>query len=391
MSALKFLGRVTGSSARKGASCTKQFSTTTARGIQGRFIETENAELNQVLKTIQEKNIFPAYLPEPKRKIVFNPRKTTFLQSNPIIIEVDGVEHRFSTIDAMKGIPNSKKTFNEAMRLMETPEDWENLPILLAGYQKSNIALHNKHFGKIIRRAEETGNIYTVIECAKQVEKTGFKLKTHEMAVRLLAAINDKIVHNGAAATEQAVKWMEVTLDLLYRHERLAQKDVTADKGIHKSQVAHGLVLFTRASAVSTKQAAGEDAAAELILLKDQVEVLKSQWKSIDLKDLGSDGVFATLSPLSSSAGKNLNGAGYVRVIAQNIKAISLARELVPAEANELSAVETALSEHLTQYATSDKGRDGRWAEIFQQVTGSAPSWPQVASKPAQSSGEAAA
>lgn len=339
--------------------------------------------MNYVLKGIQEKNIFPAYLPHSKKKIVHNPKMATFLQSNPVIIEVDGEEHRFSAINRTKDIPGSKKTFNQVMRLMETPEDWANLPILLAGYQKCNIVLHNHHYGKIVRRAEETGNIYAVIECAKQVEKTGFKLQTHEMAVRLLAAINDKIVTGEADATEQATKWTEVTLDLLYRHERLVQKSAEADKGIYKSKLALGLVLFTRASAVSAKQDSEAGAAAELILLKDLVEVLKSQWKDVDLKDLSSDRLFATLSPLSASKGKSLNGSAYVRVLAQNIKAISQARQLVPEEAQALAAVEAALSEHLTQYATSDKRRDARWAEIFEQIMGSAPSWPEVASSPA--------
>ncbi|EGX96819.1 hypothetical protein CCM_01477 [Cordyceps militaris CM01] len=328
--------------------------------------------------------IFPAYLPQKQRKIVFSPKMRTFMQSNPIVIEVDGIEHKFSPIDRSKDIPNSKKSFSQAMSLMETPEDWANLGTLLAGYKKAGVKLRSQHYGKIIRRAEETGNIYAVIECAKQAEKTGLKLQTHEMVVRLLAAINDRIVSGGHAATPQAVKWMEVALDLLYRPEQVMHRDVSADTKVHASRLARGLVLFTRASAVSAKQATAESAAVELLLLKDEVELLKTLWKDADLKNISSLPEFAVLNPDAVEKHKNLNGASYVSIVAQNLKAISLARELAPAEAQELGAVEAALSEHLTQRVTNDKRRGGSWAEVFEKITGAAPSWPAVASKPAE-------
>ncbi|OAA77775.1 hypothetical protein LEL_04598 [Akanthomyces lecanii RCEF 1005] len=388
-SALKLLGQANGPSARQGASCARQFSTTASRGVRATFVETENAELNQVLKTIQEKTIFPAYLPQKQRKIVFNPKMRTHMQSNPIIIEVDGIEHRFSPIDRSKDIPNSKKSFNQAMNLMETSEDWANLGTLLAGYKKAGVKLRNQHWGKIVRRAEETGNIYAVIECAKQAEKTGLKLQTHEMVVRLLAAINNKIISGNQAATVQAVKWMEVALDLLHHPEQATHRDAAADTKVHASRLARGLVLFTRASAVSAKKAAGQDAAAELTLLKDEVELLKTLWRDADLKNLDSLAEFAVLNPGAVEDHKNLNGASFVSIVTQNIKAISLARELAPAEAQALGAVETALSEHLTIYATNDKRRDGRWAESYEEITGAAPSWPAVPSKPAKTAATA--
>ncbi|OAA67380.1 hypothetical protein ISF_03556 [Cordyceps fumosorosea ARSEF 2679] len=311
-----------------------------------------------------------------------------FMQSNPIIIEVDGIEHRFSPIDRSKDIPNSKKSFNKVMNLMETPEDWANLGTLLAGYKKAGVKLRSQHWGKIVRRAEETGNIYAVIECTKQAEKTGLKLQTHEMVVRLLAGINDKIINGNQAATVQAVKWMDMTLDLLHRQDQVKKREAAADAKVHASRLARGLVLFTRASAVSAKQAVGEDAAAELTLLKDELELLNTLWKNADLKDLASLPEFAVLNPKAVEKHKNLNGAAFVGVIAQNMKAISLARELVPAAAQKLHTVETALSEHLTQYATNDERRDGSWAGVFKKITGAEPSWPAVPSKQIKADGE---
>ncbi|KAM3514639.1 hypothetical protein MY11210_001745 [Beauveria gryllotalpidicola] len=306
----------------------------------------------------------------------------THMQSNPIIIEIDGIEHRFSSIDRSKDIPNARKSFNQVMNLMETPEDWANLGALLAGYKKAGVKLYNQHWGKIFRRAERTGNVYTVIECAKQGEKTGMKLQTHEMVVRLLAGINNKIVHGGHAGTAQAVRWMEVTLDLLHRPDQAVHKDVYADNKVHASRLARGLVLFTRASAVSAKQAAAEDATSELTLLKDEIELVKTLWKDVDLGNLDSLSEFAVLEP-DAEEKKKLNGTVFVSTIAQNMKAISLARELAPTEAQGLDAVESALGNYLAQHARIGKRRDGRLDEVFEKITGVTPSWPAISSQAA--------
>lgn len=338
-----------------------------------------------MLKTIQEKTIFPAYLPRKQQKIVFNPKMRVFMQQNPIVIEVEGIEHRFSPIDRSTDIPNSKKSFNQVMDLMETSDDWANLGTLLAGYKKAGVRLRLQHWGKLIRRAADTGNIYAIIECAKQAERTGLKFQTHEMVVRLLASINDKIIAGDEGATQQAAKWMNVVLDLLHYREQVPRKDIAADTKMHLSRLARGLVLFTRVSAVSTKQSAGEDAAAELTALKDELALLRTLWKDADLKNLDSLPEFAALNPLSTTEFRRLNGAAYVNVIAQNIRAISLSRELATVDANELNAVETALSEHLEQYGKSDERRDARWAEVYEQVLGAKPSWPTLPLKPSKS------
>ena len=161
--------------------------------VRAVFSETENDELRNVLKMIQEKIILPAYLPEKQRRIVFDPKKRSYLEQNPIIIEVDGLEHKFSSIDRFKDVENSKKALSRALEHMHTPEDWTNLGPLLAGYRRAGIRLKAKHLGKIVRVAGTRGQIFAVIECAKQSDKTGFTLKNPEVVARVFAFINDKI------------------------------------------------------------------------------------------------------------------------------------------------------------------------------------------------------
>jgi hypothetical protein len=357
--------------------------------VRAVFSETDNTELNNTLNSIQERIILPAHLPEKQRKIVFDPKKRSHLEQNPIIIEVDGLEHKFSSIDRFKGIENSKKALSKALDSMQSAEDWANLGTLLAGYKKAGIKLKTSHWGKIVRLAGTRGQIYAVIECAKQADKTGLVFKTPETAVRTLAFVNDKITDSAwdASETRQALKWAEIVLDLLQRPEHAMSSQNTRDR-LHFSRPVRGMILFARASAAKAGQAAERD----VNLLKDEVALLASLWKDAVNKDLLEIPEFASLNPLverqASDNGNRipqaLNGSAYIQVLSQNIKGIELAQELVADDAKSLSPILNTLKSHLQDFAAKSESRTESWAEEYEKVMGSKPDWPAVAVNPAK-------
>jgi hypothetical protein len=119
-------------------------------------------------------------------------------------------------------------------------------------------------------------------------------------------------------------------------------------------------------------------------LLKDEVALLTSLWEGAVDKDLLGIAEFASLNPLverSTSANGNhipqaLNGSAYVQVLAQNIKAIELAQELVGDDAKSLGPVVNALKSHLRDFAAKSDSRSSTWAEEYEKVVGSKPDWP---------------
>ncbi|CAM1505334.1 Fc.00g109710.m01.CDS01 [Cosmosporella sp. VM-42] len=369
----------------------RHFTSTPSYGVSAVFSETDNAELNRVLNTIQEKIIFPAYLPPKQRELVFDPKMRNHLQQNPVVIELDGLEHKFSTIDRFKDIPNSKKILNQALDLMKTKEEWDNLATLLAGYHKAAVKLQRFHYARVIRMAGTRGSPYTIIECAKQAHKTGLTLKEKEYVVQLLVCINAKITNctpeEKKSEAAQALKWTELVVDLLQRPEHSVEGAQPADR-LHFSPFVRGLLVFTQASAAQATQQAGEPIEAELAALAENVELLTSIWARHDIGDISKVQDVQDLNPLSQQSRSKvydaaLSGSSYVQVLAQNIKGLALARELVGDAAQGLKPVEEAIQKHLTDFVLAGhKYRYGKgWPEVYEQVMGEKPNWPAAPEK----------
>ena len=209
------------------------------------------------------------------------------------------------------------------------------------------------------------------------------KISRHETTARALANINDKIVASDGSVTAavQALKWSEIVLDLLQRPQHIESKEGK----VHFSRVVRGLTLYTRAAAIKAMQAAEQDVEHQLTLLRDEVELLKTLWSDVDTSDLKQVEDFARLHPVverqSEVRGvpKALNGSAYVQALAQNIKGLSVTRELLGTEAQELQKVEAAIAKHLEQFVQENKQRKEGWATEYERVIGSAPSWPPMA------------
>ncbi|KAG6007806.1 hypothetical protein E4U21_005526 [Claviceps maximensis] len=362
----------------------RNFGSTAFNAVRAVFTETDNAELNSILQRIQNNIILPAHLPEKQRKIVFDPKKRSFLEQNPIVIELDGLEHKFSPIDRFKGVENSKKALANAVHNMRSAEDWANLSTLLAGYKKAGIKLKTNHLGKIVRVAGTRGRIYAVIECAKQSDKTGFVLNNREIVVRMFAYINDKISSSSGALAEsrQALKWAEMVLDLLQRSEDAVPAQKTRYR-FHHSRLVRGMVLFARASAVNTRTAAERDLGS----LRDEVTLLTSLWEDAVGKDLAEIPEFVKLNPTiernANQSGKRipraLNGNAYIQILAQNIKGIEVAQQVLGQDATEgLSPILETLKSHLHEFAINSEQRKETWAEEYEKVMGTKPEWPAV-------------
>ncbi|KAJ4321587.1 hypothetical protein N0V84_005258 [Fusarium piperis] len=363
------------------AASARQFSSSPAHGLSAIFAQTENTKLNEALGTIQEKIILPAYLPPKQRELVFNPKMRSFIQQNPVVIELDGLEHKFTTIDRFSEIPNSKKALTEVLELMETKEDWDNLGTLLAGYKKAGIRLQGYHYDKIIRKAGQKKQSYAIIECAKQSDKTGLFLTKKNHLVLLLSHINKKITSPSGEANEsaQALKWIELVLDLIQRPEHL-HKGFNASDRLHLSPVVRGLVLFAQASSIKAQQAAEGSADVDVQPLKDNVVSITSAWARLGTDDLSNSPVLASLNPRSpltkSSEHKDHLAVNfYILTLAQNIKGTELAQEILGDAAKDLAPIRDALEQHLKDFIKADSNYIAGWADTYESVTGRKPEW----------------
>ncbi|KAF5668885.1 hypothetical protein FHETE_5151 [Fusarium heterosporum] len=354
-------------------------------GLSAVFAETENPELNQVLTQIQEKIILPAYLPEAQRKLVYNKKKSDYIQRNPVVIELDGLEHTFKTIDRFNDVPNSGKAYLEATLLMQTKEEWDNLGTLLAGYKKAGIRLKRQQYDAAIRRAGKHRQPYAIIECAKQAQKTGFLLNNTSSAALLLASVNIKITKPTGEESEvqEALKWNQLVWDLLQRPEHL-RDGASPREQPHFNPAIRGLILYAQTSAVKEQQTA--EASVERLIrdVRDNVEFITSAWKDQLSKPLTKSPYLNHVNPRTEALDRqnmqHISPYYYVHLVAQNIKGIELAQEIIGDDAKDLTPVRDALEQNLEEFIRADANTGAKrnmagWGNAYEDVTGRKPTW----------------
>ncbi|CAK7228099.1 hypothetical protein SBRCBS47491_006789 [Sporothrix bragantina] len=174
-------------------------------------------ELDEVLDKIRSKIILLSYLNKQQRDDLLDESKAHLFKTDPITLDLDGEVVRFHHINMFRDIPNARAATREAVGRMTTPADFENLPRLLEGLHRANRHLRPADYARIARRAGERNCIYAVIECARQAQRTGFRLDNSETVAEILTHVQMKAVDSAwsEAQTRQALLWAELVVDLL--------------------------------------------------------------------------------------------------------------------------------------------------------------------------------
>ncbi|KAI1414699.1 hypothetical protein F5Y13DRAFT_13810 [Hypoxylon sp. FL1857] len=207
--------RIAGSSQRT-------FSSSSRRDAgMSHFTQTSSPELDELLSTIRHKIILPSYLPTEQRKKIFSSKYEKTLQSDPIIIEIDGEVFKFRHLNPSKDMPQTRRSVVTAISQFSTPADFANLRPLLEGIAYANRKFKSSFYCKVLRVVGEKGHIYDIIECARGVARTGFKLDSSEKANEILHFVQMKAVESGwdEAVTVKALRWAEMVLELMQQEE----------------------------------------------------------------------------------------------------------------------------------------------------------------------------
>jgi len=198
----------------------RTFATTSRRDVKHitKFTPTSSSELDQLLETMRQKIILPAFLPAEQRSRLYDPKWEQRLKSDPITIEIDGEILKFYHQNPLKGdIPETKKTLREIIHRLKTPEDFANLRPLLEGLNQAGRRINDITRAQLTRIVCERGHHVELLDCARSVKRTGFRLDSHEVVLKLLSAIQMEAVNAGwaPAATRQALRRAEMVFELL--------------------------------------------------------------------------------------------------------------------------------------------------------------------------------
>ncbi|KAK4230803.1 hypothetical protein QBC38DRAFT_467905 [Podospora fimiseda] len=137
-------------------------------------------------------------------------------------MEIDGVIHKFRYVDRMT-LPKTDGLVRQAISLIKTQEDFNNVPRILEGLQHANRQLNPTHLNKIIRKAVTAERLDVIIQTVRAAKRTGFKLDRAELINELLVAIQWRAIHHGfeKKRTQHALKQTEDLIALLEDNKSL--------------------------------------------------------------------------------------------------------------------------------------------------------------------------
>ena len=321
------------------------------------------------------KIILPAHLPRKQYQIITNAANSQKIEVDPIVIEVEGYEHRFPILDyKRKQVPKTGDLFLKALRLMKTRGDWDNLVRLTSGLRRAHRHISPDMVLGIVRHAGKTGNMYAVIDAFRNSKRSQLYIRTLPIADNVLHYLQTMALDSGYAErpTRDAKTWAVMLHELAQdpAHAKKADKVAGSRKRtpLHREPQVVGQVLhLAAAQAVHHQGARDEDGKVAKL-----AETLALLWpEGRQLKDLNTPYEIPQKATLriafmqTSDAHLALSVSRRISIASFILHGIGLAKQVVePGLAARLEPIEKVLSEELAELAAKRgeiKAGDG-WA-----------------------------
>lgn len=202
----------------------------------------------------------PSHLTSDQRNLIYKQRNHKSLITDPVIATLDGEEFTLRPINRRQDLPNLRKSLYAAAELMKTKGDWDNLPRLLEGLRHGGLKTTPNALTILSRKAGSAGRQDVLLECARQVEATGYRLYDSEVVRQTLwwfqaMAVDSKFE---AEATKKALAWSEQIFEMmeLPQHVGKGVKEGELDPRVQPQSVA---ILLELAAARASKHLDGKD------------------------------------------------------------------------------------------------------------------------------------
>lgn len=123
-----------------------------------------------------------------------------------------------------------KVEVSDVVKLMKTNKDWQNIIPFLIGLRTSKRYLDNDRWEWLMRKATEADALGIMLECAKQSEKTGLRLKDAGVVGKYFYGLHKKAqaADFQGAATAKALSLAQQAAQLLEAPEHV-EHDITKD------------------------------------------------------------------------------------------------------------------------------------------------------------------
>ena len=144
---------------------------------------------------------------------------------------------------------------------MKEKGDWDQAPVLLQGLKNAGIVLNSAWLKILVRKAAMAGRMDVMIECARRVDATGFRLKDPDLVSALMWGCQRKAIVSqfDTKETKKALAWAEMLVAML-EEDRHAGRRIAPDSDPQKRlEVVGGLLQLAAARAVPHPDSKDED------------------------------------------------------------------------------------------------------------------------------------
>lgn len=197
------------------------------------FKPTSSPKLDELLKTVREKSILPSYLSPNQQDLISKHKHKKSLEVEPVIVKIGDEEFKLKHIDIMNDIPAFKLSLRNALGLMKTRSDYENIIGLLEGLNKhKDRVLRSQGMGFIARKLGEAGFQDILLELIRQASRTGFTLGKYDRGCQAMGAMSRKAYNSNwdAGDIDKALRWSEQLLDFMEHPVHIQKAESTTLK-----------------------------------------------------------------------------------------------------------------------------------------------------------------
>jgi hypothetical protein len=241
------------------------------------FTSTPSAELNDALEHFRNELFIPLGLPKRQQKSVFKPKYAEQLAHEPITVTINGNEEFTLTPKLRHELP-SKKEALKILDIMVATGDFSNLFAFLSGLRMANYSINSNRWEYIIRKVSMAGKLSTIVECARQYNRTGLSLADINIARRLFFEL-----HQTAMRANFDRKTSAYALNLAQQAAALMDAPEHSFRAIYKDPKHQPFVIGTllelsAAVVLAKAQLPDTSIKAETAVLRDYAQKLDASW-----------------------------------------------------------------------------------------------------------------
>ena len=229
---------------------------------------------------MRNKIFLPAHLSRQQQDLIYLDKNQRELTIEPVYAYIKGERFRLEHINPVKDVPPAQSSLLKAMDLMTAPKHWNNLPSLLHGLANAKRKLHADNFLRITRKAGMAGRPDILLECARRVDDTRYKLANPELVAELMYQISSKALKSEwkAKDTKQALAWAETVSELLEDERHAGKRHVDGVDDVRVRPEVIGVLL--QLSAVwATRFYDGKDRDGKVKLYADRLLGSPASWE----------------------------------------------------------------------------------------------------------------